>query len=221
MSEATPQRGQFITLEGGEGAGKSTQAKLLARQLEAAGHHVVLTREPGGSAGAEIMRHVILSGAASPLGPTTEALLFAAARLDHLNQTILPALTRGDWVICDRFSDSTFVYQGIAGKVDPAFILHLETLTVGPNKPDLTLILDLPAEEGLARAKRRSAQGDRFEDEALDFHQAIRAGFKAVAIDQPERCVLIDASKDPERVAERIWRAVSARLPVAMGAGAA
>ena len=214
MAMNRTERGCFITLEGGEGAGKSTQARVLAAKLKDAGHNVILTREPGGSPGAEIMRHVILSGAAEPLGPSAEALLFAAARLDHLTQTILPALQRGDWVICDRFSDSTFVYQGIAGKVDPAFILQLETLTVGQDRPDLTLMLDLPAEEGLARARKRSEQGDRFEDEALEFHEAIRAGFKAVAIDQPERCVLIDASREPEKVAERIWRAVVSRLPV-------
>ncbi len=203
MNEAAG-RGRFITLEGGEGAGKSTQAKRLARHLESRGLSVVVTREPGGSPGAEIIRHVILSGAAEPFGPDAEAMLFAAARRDHLRTTILPALSRGDWVICDRFADSTRVYQGVAGKVDQAFILALERITVGEDRPDLTLILDLPAKVGLARAAGRGEGADRFEKEALAYHNKLRQGFKALAKSEPERCRLIDAAVDEEAVATAI-----------------
>ncbi|WP_371349025.1 dTMP kinase [Ancylobacter sp. IITR112] len=203
----------FITLEGGEGAGKSTQVRRLLARLQAAGIDAIGTREPGGSTGAEIMRHLILSGAAKPLGPLAEATLFAAARADHLDATIRPALARGATVVCDRFADSTRVYQGALGNVDPRLIAALEEVTVGETRPDLTLILDVPAEEGLARAATRSGQGaDRFEREGLAFHRALREAFRALAADEPERCVLIDASGTPEAVEEAIWQAVSARL---------
>lgn len=209
----TPATGRFITLEGGEGAGKSTQVRRLLARLQAAGIDAVGTREPGGSTGAEIMRHLILSGAAKPLGPLAEATLFAAARADHLDATIRPALARGAWVVCDRFADSTRVYQGALGNVDPRLIAALEQVTVGETRPDLTLILDLPAEEGLARAAARSGQGaDRFESEGLAFHRALREAFRALAADEPARCVLIDASGTPEAVEEAIWQAVSTRL---------
>ncbi|WP_421700868.1 dTMP kinase [Ancylobacter sp.] len=202
-----------MTLEGGEGAGKSTQVLRLLERLRAAGIDAVGTREPGGSTGAEIMRHLILSGAAKPLGPLAEATLFAAARADHLDATIRPALARGVWVVCDRFADSTRVYQGALGNVDPRLIAALEQVTVGETRPDLTLILDLPAEEGLARAAARSGQGaDRFESEGLAFHCALREAFRALAADEPARCVLIDASGTPEAVEEAIWQAVSTRL---------
>lgn len=207
MSTA-PERGRFITLEGGEGAGKSTQARRLARHLESRGLSVVVTREPGGSPGAEIIRHVILSGAAEPFGADAEAMLFAAARRDHLRATIVPALSRGDWVISDRFADSTRVYQGVAGKVDPAFILALERITVGSDRPDLTLILDLPAKVGLARAAGRGEGADRFEKETLAYHARLRQGFRALARSEPERCRLIDASADGETVAAAIRDAV-------------
>src|SRR6201991_1848114 len=148
-------RGRFITFEGGEGGGKSTHAKMLAQRLKAAGLDVVVTREPGGSPGAEIIRHVLLSGAAKPLGPETEAILFAAARDDHVRNTILPALTRGRWVICDRFTDSTRVYQGELGGVDDKLLRALERVTVGDLKPDLTFVLDTPVEVSLERAEKR------------------------------------------------------------------
>jgi len=182
-------RGKFITFEGGEGAGKSTQAGLLAARLTAQGIDVVLTREPGGSAGAEIIRHVILSGAAKPLGPDVEAVLFAAARADHLDHVIRPALERGSWVVCDRFADSTRVYQGALGKVDPRIVRGLERVTVGDAIPDLTLILDLAAELGLQRARSRGAggDGDRFEQEGLDFHQQLRAAYREIAAREPGR----------------------------------
>src|SRR5215813_2459226 len=144
-------RGRFITFEGGEGTGKSTHSALVAERLKALGIGIVLTREPGGSPGAEAIRHVLLSGVAKPLGVEAEALLFAAARTDHVNTTIEPALARGAWVICDRFIDSTRVYQGTLGHADPKFLRALERVTVGDLKPDLTFILDLPADVGLAR----------------------------------------------------------------------
>ena len=212
MSTSPAERGRFITLEGGEGAGKSTQARRLARYLESRGLSVVLTREPGGSPGAEIIRHVILSGAAEPFGADAEAMLFAAARRDHLRVTILPALERGDWVICDRFADSTRVYQGVAGKVDPEFILALERITVGRNRPDLTLILDLPAKVGLARAAARGEGTDRFEKETLAYHTKLRQGFRALARAEPERCRLIDASLDEDAVAGQIRAVVDERF---------
>lgn len=212
MSTWPAERGRFITLEGGEGAGKSTQARRLARHLESRGLSVVLTREPGGSPGAEIIRHVILSGAAEPFGADAEAMLFAAARRDHLRVTILPALERGDWVICDRFADSTRVYQGVAGKVDPEFILALERITVGRNRPDLTLILDLPAKVGLARVAARGEATDRFEKETLAYHTKLRQGFRALARAEPERCRLIDASLDEDAVACQIRAVVDERF---------
>lgn len=207
-------RGRFITFEGGEGTGKSTHTKLLAKQLGRLGIEVVLTREPGGSPGAEIIRHVILSGAAKPLGGEAETMLFASARDDHLRMTIRPALKRGAWVICDRFADSTRVYQGIVGAVDRRLIEGLERITVGDTVPDLTFILDVPAALGLKRAgQRRGAEdADRFESEALDFHERLRAGFRAVAESDPRRCVLIDADAPRAGVAEQIWNIVEQRL---------
>ena len=207
-------RGRFITFEGGEGAGKSSHAKLLAQRLEALGVAVVVTREPGGSLGAEIIRHVILSGAAKPFGPSAEAILFAAARDDHLNQTIRPALERGAWVICDRFVDSTRIYQGALGEVDPQLIRALERIVVGEDMPDLTIILDVPADQGLARAAKRRGAGpaDRFEDEAIEYHARLREAFRALAAQEPDRCVLLDATLPRPVVAEHIWREVEARL---------
>ena len=207
-------RGRFITFEGGEGAGKSSHAKRLAGRLEALGIEVVLTREPGGSLGAEIIRHVLLSGAAKPFGPAAEAILFAAARDDHLDQTIRPALARGAWVICDRFADSTRVYQGVLGEVDLDLILALERIVVGDDKPDLTIILDVPEEVGLKRAAKRRGAGaaDRFESEAREYHTKLREAFRALAAKEPRRCVLIDTTRPRQEVAERIWAEVQSRL---------
>lgn len=215
MRVHTTPRGRFITFEGGEGAGKSTQVRRLAQRLAATGLIVRTTREPGGSPGAEALRHVILSGAAKPMGPQVEAMLFAAARADHLDATIRPALARGDWVICDRFFDSTRAYQGAQGAVEDGLLAALEAVTVGEDRPDLTLILDLPAEEGLARAAARSGAGaDRFEAESIEFHRALRQAFLARADAEPERCVVIDAGAPIEAVSEAVWNAVRARLPV-------
>jgi len=207
-------RGRFITLEGGEGAGKSVQAKRLEDNLKSLGLEVVRTREPGGSPDAEALREAILSGFAAQFGPEGEALLFAAARIDHLDQTILPALRRGAWVVCDRFADSTRAYQGVAGNLPPAFIARLEQVVVGTNTPDLTLILDLPAEAGLKRAAKRRGKGgaDRFEAEALAFHQTLRRAFLEIARAEPQRCAVIDALKSQKNVAADIWATVEARL---------
>jgi dTMP kinase len=207
-------RGRFITLEGGEGAGKSTQAERLAARLRELAVGVVVTREPGGSVGADIMRHVLLSGAAKPLGPVAETILFAAARDDHVRQTIAPALADGRWVVCDRFIDSTRVYQGVLGRVDSKLIRGLERLIVSDTMPDLTLILDLPAEIGLARAaqRRAGAQADRFETETVQFHTNLRQAYRRIAAAEPQRCVLIDANRPVDKVADDIWAAVNSRL---------
>jgi dTMP kinase len=207
-------RGRFITFEGGEGTGKSTQAALLAQRLRAMGIAVVLTREPGGSPGAEVIRHVLLSGAAKALGPDAEAILFAAARDDHVNSTIEPALARGRWVVSDRFADSTNVYQGAIGRVDPLLLGGLHRITIGKLKPDLTFILDVPSEIGLARAKQRrgEAGADRFEAESPEFHEKLRDAYLHLAAGEPNRCVLIDAREAQAAVATRIWDTVAKRL---------
>ena len=207
-------RGKFITFEGGEGTGKSTQAAMLALRLESLGLRVRLTREPGGSPGAEIIRHVLLSGAAKPLGPEAEAMLFAAARDDHIRCTILPALEAGHWVICDRFADSTRVYQGALGDIDQRLIKALERVSLGDLYPDLTLVLDVPVALGLKRAARRrgSANPDRFEAETIDFHDKLRQAYLALAAAEPDRCGIIDASAPKEKVARQVWKAVNSRL---------
>ncbi len=208
-------RGHFITFEGGEGSGKSTHAATLAQRLKSLALNVVLTREPGGSTGAEIIRHILLSGIAKPLGAETEAILFAAARDDHVRNTIVPALKAGSWVICDRFIDSTRVYQGALGNVDPRLIRSLERVTVGAALPELTFILDVPAQVGLARAKSRRGQdvADRFEAESLEFHEKLRQAYRTLAAEEPARCVVIDGRAPREVVADRIWSIVQKRLP--------
>lgn len=207
-------RGHFITFEGGEGSGKSTHAATLAQRLKSTGQDVVLTREPGGSTGAEIIRHILLSGIAKPLGAETEAILFAAARDDHVRNTILPALKTGRWVICDRFIDSTRVYQGVLGNVDPRLIRSLERVTVGQAFPQLTFILDVPAPIGLARAKSRRGQEvpDRFEAESLEFHEKLRQAYRALAAEEPKRCIIMDGRAPRDVVADRIWSIVAERL---------
>jgi dTMP kinase len=213
-------RGRFITLEGGEGAGKSVQARWLEERLGALGLAVVRTREPGGSPGAEALREAILSGFGAEFSPAGQALLFAAARLDHLEKTILPALTNGAWVVSDRFADSTRAYQGAAENLPPEFIASLERLVVGANQPDLTLILDLPPEVGLKRAaKRREGPADRFESEGLSFHQTLRRAFLDIAASEPDRCAIIDADRNIQEVAAAIWSIVENRLhPASAGA---
>ena len=207
-------RGRFITLEGGEGAGKSTQIKTLAARLREAGLEVVVTREPGGSEGAEAIRGLLLTGSVDRWSPTSETLLMYAARRDHIERKITPALERGAWVLSDRFADSTSAYQGAGGGVSAEFIAALEKHVLGDVRPDLTLILDLPAEAGLARTLSRNHAETRFEDKGQGFHQKLREGFLAIAKAEPERCALIDASADLETVGEAIWQTVRARLPV-------
>ncbi|WEF50210.1 dTMP kinase [[Pseudomonas] carboxydohydrogena] len=216
--------GRFITFEGGEGSGKSTQIQMLADSLKSRGIETLVTREPGGSPGAEIVRHLLLSGVGKLLGADAETLLFAAARDDHVHQVIRPALDKGTWVLCDRFTDSTAAYQGAAGKVDPAFIRALTHATIGRLEPDLTFILDVPVAVGLMRAiKRRGlATADRFEGESLSFHESLREAYRKIAADNPARCVVIDANAEPVKVAERIREALQSRLPApsSVGAGA-
>ncbi|MCC6736677.1 MAG: dTMP kinase [Bauldia sp.] len=215
------ERGRFVTFEGGEGAGKTTQLLRLAKNLGAAGISVTTTREPGGTPAAEAIRKFLLSGAARSLGPEAEALLFAAARADHLDKLIRPALTQGSWVLCDRFTDSTRAYQGAAG-VDPDLIEALERIAVWPTTPDLTLILDLPVEIGLVRVAARAAAAeilpDRFERDTVAEHQRRRRIFLEIAAAEPERCVVLDASRPEGEVAEIIWRTVRERLSVAEAA---
>ena len=207
-------RGRLITFEGGEGTGKSTHARTLADRLEGLGIEVVLTREPGGSPGAEVIRHVLLAGVAKAFGPEAEALLFGAARAEHIEHTIEPALARGAWVVCDRFLDSTRVYQGSLGHVDPKFLRALERVTVGSLKPGLTFIMDVPADIGLARASKRRGtdNADRFEAESLQYHEQLREAFRLLVVTEPDRCVVVDATDPKPAVAERIWRTVHERL---------
>lgn len=199
-----------MSFEGGEGAGKSTQIRLLAENLRAKGHTVITTREPGGSPGAEALRHVLLSGAAEAFGVRMEALLFAAARADHLDCVIRPALARGDIVLCDRFVDSSRVYQGVTGNIEPLLMAALERVSIGTTMPDVTLVLDLSADVGLQRARKRAgeeaatAAPDRFEKEKLEIHEKRRQGFLDIASREPERCRVIDASLDQARIASGI-----------------
>jgi len=207
-------RGRFISFEGGEGSGKSTQINKLAEQLEAARLRTIVTREPGGSPGAEVIRHLILSGMGKLLGAEAETLLFAAARDDHVRTVIRPALNQGTWVLCDRFSDSTRAYQGRVGHVAPGLLNAMERVTIGDLKPDLTIILDLPVEIGLRRAatRRGNAAPDRFESEDIKFHQNLREAYREIAAAEPERCVLIDASADVNTVAASVWAALRERF---------
>lgn len=210
-------RGLFITFEGGEGAGKSTQIHRLADALRGRGHQVLVSREPGGSPGAEAVRHVLLSGAAEPFGPVMEAILFAAARSDHVEQVIRPAVERGDVVLCDRFLDSSRVYQGVTGNLDPTLMASLEKVAINGMMPDLTLILDLDPEEGLRRASARRGEGvaDRYEKEDLDIHRRRRDAYLAIARAEPERCVVIDASAPEDDVERQIRDTVVERIDAA------
>jgi dTMP kinase len=206
--------GRFITFEGGEGSGKSTQIKTLAERLGGIKLRAIVTREPGGSPGAEIIRHLVLSGMGKLLGPEAETLLFAAARDDHVHAVIQPALDQGIWVLCDRFSDSTRAYQGGLGKVDPGVLNAMERVTIGGLKPDLTIILDVPVEVGMQRAAARRGAGtpDRFEAEDVKFHEGLRDAYRQIAAAEPQRCVLIDSNTAAAAVAARIWTAVEDRL---------
>ena len=205
-------RGPFITFEGGEGSGKSTQVRRLVQRLRDLGRDVVQTREPGGSPGAEDIRNLVLNGEAERWSPRTETLMMFAARSDHLERTIRPALEAGSWVVCDRFADSSRAYQGAGGGVSLDFIEQLDAAIVGADQPDLTLVFDLPVELGLERAFGRGLFEVRFESKGLAFHQRLRDGFLAVARAHPERCVVIDATGDEDAVEARVWAAVQGRF---------
>lgn len=207
-------RGRFITFEGGEGAGKSTQLKRLIGRLQAHGVEVVATREPGGSPGAESIRELVLNGAADRWSPVTETLLMYAARRDHIERVIAPALARGAWVVCDRYADSTRAYQGAAGGTDPGLISALEAFVLGETRPDLTLIFDLPTSVGLERAQARAGGEMRFESKGLAFHERLREAFLAIASAEPGRCEVIDAAPPIEAVEAQVWSAVERRLLV-------
>lgn len=207
-------RGFFITFEGGEGAGKSTQITRLAEKLRERGRTVLVTREPGGSPGAEAVRHVLLSGAAEPFGPVMEAMLFAAARSDHVEQVIRPAVEKGTVVLCDRFLDSSRVYQGVSSGLDASFMARLEEVAINGMMPDLTLILDIDPEEGLRRATARRGKetADRYEKETLEIHRQRREAYRQIARNEPDRCVVIDAGRSVADVEASIAEAVFAAL---------
>ena len=210
------QYGQFITFEGGEGTGKTTQVQLLASLLRARGHDVVTTREPGGAAGADTIRSLLVSGATDKWDPLSESLLLFAARREHLVKTIWPALEQGAWVLCDRFADSTLAYQGYGHSVPIEFIENLYDVVVGEFVPDLTLILDIDVEIGLARANARNtdtaSREDRFERMDIAFHERLRTGFLDIARNDPGRCAVIDADNQPDIVGAEIWKTVETRL---------
>lgn len=212
-------KARFITIEGGEGTGKSTQIRFLMQRLEEHGITAKRTREPGGSDGAERIRSLILEAGQKRFDALTETLLFFAARNDHLEHVIRPAIDAGTWIVCDRFADSTRVYQGCMGTIDFETLDHLEALVIVETKPDLTLILDLPAEIGLARAnaRRGTMAADGFEAESIDFHRGLRQCYLDLAERDPKRCVIVDASGDESEVATKIWQVVSHRFFSAAG----
>jgi len=205
-------RGRFITFEGGEGAGKTTQLRLLADELKKRGLPVVVTREPGGAAGAEDIRKLLVEGETNRWEPLTEALLHFAARREHLSRTVWPAMSEGTWVLCDRFADSTLAYQGYGHGLPSETIEQLYSTTVGAFAPDLTIILDLPVEEGLRRAAARANGEDRYERMDRDFHQRLRQGFLDIARAHANRCVVLSALGSLEDVQSRILKAVEVRL---------
>jgi len=209
-TRVTDRSGIFITFEGGEGVGKSTQIRQLADRLRRAGHDVLVTREPGGSPGAEAVRHVLLSGSAETFGVRMEAILFAAARNDHVEEVIRPALETGAVVLCDRFVDSSRVYQGVTGNLEAGFIEALQRIATNGVMPDLTVILDLPAEAGLARARRRGGSDapDRFEKEEVETHEKRRQAYLDIAAAEPRRCRVIDAGRPENEIADEIFTLV-------------
>lgn len=223
MGRGSVQLGLFITFEGGEGAGKSTQIARLAQKLWESGISVTVTREPGGSPGAEAVRHVILSGTAEPFGPFMEAVLFAAARADHVEQVIRPAVQRGEVVLCDRFTDSSRVYQGATGGIAPEVMESLQRIAIAGMTPDMTLLLDIDPGEGMRRAGSRRGldKPDRFEKESLRVHAERRAAFLAIAEAEPDRCIVVDASGTAEAVEHVVTAAVFAALDVQRGRAAA
>ena len=203
--------GRFITLEGGEGAGKTTQLRRLAEALTALGVTVETTREPGGTDGADAIRDLVVNGDGDRWDSVSEALLMYTARRDHVERRIKPALAAGHWVICDRFSDSTMAYQGYARGLGRDWVSDLDRLVLGGFKPDLTLIFDLPVEEGLVRASARGGP-DRFEKLGADFHQSLRDAFLDIADRDPARVAVVDATGTPDAVTDRLLAALRDRL---------
>ncbi|MDV7338587.1 dTMP kinase [Terasakiella sp. A23] len=212
-------KGRFITLEGGEGAGKSTQVRLLKAALEDQGIEVVLTREPGGSQGAEDIRNLLVNGDPGRWDGMTEALLNFAARRDHLVKTVWPALEAGKWVISDRFADSTIAYQGYGHGLNLKLLYNLWDVSIENFRPDLTFVLDLPVETGIERALGRGAGEDRYEKMARDFHTRLKAGFLEIAENDPDRCCVVDARQGIEEIQQDLQNAVSDRLKVAFNDG--
>jgi dTMP kinase len=210
-SAPIPLRGKFISLEGGEGAGKSTQVELLAEHLRKRGLDVIVTREPGGTPGAQALRELVVSGTGDRWDPISEALLMYAARRDHVTRLIEPALAAGSWVVCDRFSDSTMAYQGYTKAVGRDWVETLDALVLQGFRPDLTLLLDIDAATGLARAAHRGGP-DRFEKMGLDFHTALRDAFLDIAQREPDRISVIPADRPVDSIAGDIQKAVSQRL---------
>jgi len=200
----TVTKGLFISFEGGDGSGKSTQVNLLADWLRSKNYTPCLTREPGGSSGAEVIRDLLVNGPVDRWSPITEALLMFAARTDHIEKTILPALKHGEIVITDRFVDSSMAYQGIAGELGKEFIQKLSDITLNGLEPDLTFVLDLPEQAGLSRAIDRGNNENRFEQKGTSFQANVRQAFLKIATDNPDRCILIDATGSIETIAEQI-----------------
>ena len=208
--------GHFITFEGGEGSGKSTQLKLLASAFEKANLPFISTREPGGSEGAERIRNLLVTGKEDAWDAETETVLFYAARLDHVNKLVKPALAEGKTVICDRFADSTMVYQGTGKGLAEAYIKNLHSLTLGNFAPDLTIILDIDPVEGLKRASGRAGDETRFESMNIDFHQRIRTGFLNIATREPGRCAVLNAAQDKDALYAEIVATIRSRLGLAL-----
>ena len=219
MLDRTASRARFITFEGGEGVGKSTQVKRLVNSLSRRAIPAVRTREPGGTPKAEAVRAFILQGRSEQWGPGAEAVLFAAARLDHVNQLIAPNLSSGRWVVSDRFSDSTRAYQGLTGGVDVRLIDALETVALDGHKPDLTIVLDMDPEIAFRRVLEREteaslvATGDRFEKEDLDWHRRLREAFLAIARNNVERCAVIPANQSEDALEIEVWDVLTRRFP--------
>lgn len=208
-------RGRFITFEGGEGAGKTTQIARLRDRLRTSGREVVATREPGGSPGADQIRSLLVEGEPGRWDAITELLLIFAARRDHLRRTVWPALDRGAIVLCDRFTDSSMAYQGYGRALGRETVDRVRQVAIGDFQPDVTLILDLPIETGLARAGARGGKENRFENFDAEFHARVREGFLDIAAREPARCVVLDAAQPVEALAAAVWSAVGARLPPA------
>ncbi|MCC7260365.1 MAG: dTMP kinase [Alphaproteobacteria bacterium] len=207
--------GRFITLEGGEGCGKSTQSRLLAEWLRTKHIDVVQTREPGGTPGAEAIRALLLQGEAQKWDGVTEVLLFTAARRDHVEKVIKPAMARGAWVVCDRFADSTMAYQGYGHRLDRHIVTTLYTTAIGGFAPDLTLVLDIDVATGLDRARRVTGRDqDRFENMDMGFHERLREGFLTIAKAEPERCAVVDARGAVDEVQAQLRKTISERLQV-------